>query len=272
MSWIKKIRHPSHILSVGEMVETVVLNLDVENQRISLGLKQTEPNPWSLLKEKYKKGSRIKGVIRNITDFGVFVGIEEGIDGLVHISDVSWTQKIKHPSELYKKGDVVEAVVLNIDEESGKFSLGIKQLENDPWDAIPEKFRMGDHVKGKVTNVTDFGIFLEIEEGIEALIHISEISDDKVDNIRGFAKADDILEAEIIHIDPRERKIGLSIRALKQSQDKAAMDAFISQKKEDKPRIKDDWKQDLRDFSKTLGLGNSKDRQPDENEKEKKQS
>jgi small subunit ribosomal protein S1 len=206
------------------------------------------------LKEKYQKGSRISGVIRNITDFGVFVGIEEGIDGLVHISDISWTQKIKHPGELYKKGDVVEAVVLNIDEDSNKFSLGIKQLENDPWDAIPERYKVGDHVKGKVTNVTDFGIFLEIEEGIEGLIHISEISDEKVDNIRACAQVDDTLEAEIIHIDPRDRKIGLSIRALKKSQDKAAMDAFLSQKDDDKPRIEDDWKQDLRDFSKTLGL------------------
>jgi small subunit ribosomal protein S1 len=226
-----------------------------------LGLKQIEPNPWFLLKEKYQKGSRIQGVIRNITDFGIFVGIEEGIDGLVHISDISWTQKIKHPGELYKKGDVVEAVVLNIDEESNKFSLGIKQLENDPWDAIPERYKAGDHVKGKVTNVTDFGIFLEIEEGIEGLIHISEISDEKVENIRAFAQVDDVLDAEIIHIDPRDRKIGLSVRALKKSQDKAAMDAFLSQKNDDKPKVEDDWKQDLRDFSKTLGLATPKNDQ-----------
>ena len=261
MSWIKKVRHPSHILSIGDIVETVVLNLDVENQRISLGLKQTEPNPWSLLKEKYQKGSRIKGLIRNITDFGIFVGIEEGIDGLVHISDLSWTQKVKHPGELYKKGDEIEAVVLNIDEESNKFSLGIKQLENDPWDGIPDKYKAGDHVKGKVTNVTDFGIFLEIEEGIEGLIHISEISDEKVESIRSFAKVEDILETEIIHIDTRDRKIGLSIRALKHSQDKAAMDAFLSQKNEEKPVVEDDWKQELRDFSKTLVLSNSKNEQ-----------
>lgn len=261
MSWVKKIRHPSHILSIGDIVETVVLNLDLENKRISLGLKQTEPNPWSLLKEKYHKGSRIKGSIRNITDFGIFIGIEEGVDGLVHISDISWTQKVKHPGELYKKGDEIEAVVLNIDEENSKFSLGIKQLENDPWDAIPEKYKTGDHIKGRVTNVTDFGIFLEIEEGIEGLIHISEISDEKVENIRGFAKVEDVLEAEIIHIDPRDRKIGLSIRALKQSLDKAAMDAFISQKNEDKPVVEDDWKQDLRDISKTLSLAHSKDDQ-----------
>ncbi|MEW6443291.1 MAG: 30S ribosomal protein S1 [bacterium] len=257
MSWVKKVRHPSQILSVGDTVDAVVLNMDVENQRISLGLKQTEPNPWRLLKEKYQKGSRIRGVVRNITDFGIFVGIEEGIDGLVHISDLSWTQKVKHPSELYNKGDEIEAVVLNIDEESNKFSLGIKQLDNDPWDEIPRRYRIGDTVKGRVTNITDFGVFLEIEQGIEGLIHISELSEDKVKDIRSFAAIDDTLEAEIIHLDSRERKIGLSIRALKRAQDKAAMDAYLSQKEEERPKAaEEDWKQDLRDLSRTLELRN----------------
>jgi small subunit ribosomal protein S1 len=253
MSWVKKIRHPSQILSVQDMIEAVVLNLDVENQRISLGLKQTEPNPWAVLKEKYPKGSRITGVIRNITDFGIFVGIEDGIDGLVHISDLSWTHKIKHPSEMYKKGDEIDAVVLNIDEESNKFSLGIKQLEKDPWDEIPERYRLGDLVKGNVTNVTDFGIFLEIEKGIEGLIHISELSDDRVEDIRNFTAVGHDLEAKIIHLDPRERKIGLSIKALKKDQEKADMDAFLSQK-EEPYRVEEDWKQELRDLSKTLDL------------------
>jgi len=253
MSWVKKIRHPSQILSVQDTIEAVVLNLDVENQRISLGLKQTEPNPWAVLKEKYPKGSRITGVIRNITDFGIFVGIEDGIDGLVHISDLSWTHKIKHPSEKYKKGDEIDAVVLNIDEESNKFSLGIKQLEKDPWDEIPERYRLGDLVKGSVTNVTDFGIFLELEKGIEGLIHISELSDDRVEDIRNFTAVGDDLEAKIIHLDPRERKIGLSIKALKKDQEKADMDAFLSQK-EEPYRVEEDWKQELRDLSKTLDL------------------
>lgn len=256
MSWVKKIRHPSQILSVGDTVEAVVLNLDVENQRISLGLKQTEPNPWKLLKEKYQKGSRVRGVVRNITDFGIFVGIEEGIDGLVHISDISWTQKVKHPSELFNKGDEIEAVVLNIDEENNKFSLGIKQLENDPWDDIPRRYHVGDTVHGRVTNITDFGVFLEIEQGIEGLIHISELSDEKVQNIRTFAAIGDTLEAEIIHLDPRERKIGLSIKALKKAQEKAAMDAYLSQKEEDRPKAEEDWKQGLRDLSRTLELRN----------------
>lgn len=256
MSWVKKIRHPSQILSVDDSVEAAVLNLDVDNQRISLGLKQTEPNPWRLLKQKYQKGSRIKGVIRNITDFGIFVGIEEGIDGLVHISDISWTQKIKHPSEMYNKGDEIEAVVLNIDEESNKFSLGIKQLDNDPWDEIPRRYRVGDLVKGRVTNITDFGIFLELEQGIEGLIHISELSDEKIKDIRSFAAVGDSLETEIIHLDPRERKIGLSIKALKRAQEKAAMDAYLSQKEDEQPRSQEDWKQGLRDLSRTLELRN----------------
>ena len=254
MSWIKKIRHPSQILSVGDMVECAVLNLDVENQRISLGLKQTEPNPWRLLKDKYPKGSRIVGTIRNITDFGIFVGIEEGIDGLVHISDISWTHKIKHPGEIYKKGDEIEAVVLNIDEESNKFSLGIKQLEKDPWDDIPQRYKVNDIVKGNITNVTDFGVFLEIEKGIEGLIHISELSEDRVEDIRNFATVGDELEAKIIHLDPRERKIGLSIKALKKAKEKAAMDAFLSQKEETVVAGEEDWKQDLRDLSRTWEL------------------
>jgi small subunit ribosomal protein S1 len=273
MSWVKKIRHPSQILSVGDTVEAVVLNLDVENQRISLGLKQTEPNPWKLLKEKYQKGSRVRGVVRNITDFGIFVGIEEGIDGLVHISDISWTQKIKHPSELFNKGDEIEAVVLNIDEENNKFSLGIKQLENDPWDDIPHRYHVGDTVKGRVTNITDFGIFLEIEQGIEGLIHISELSDEKVQNIRTFAAIGDTLETEIIHLDPRERKIGLSIKALKKAQEKAAMDAYLSKKEEDRPKAEEDWKQGLRDLSKTLELRSlEQKKEPDQSRPESDES
>lgn len=253
MSWVKKIRHPSQILSVQDRVEAVVLNLDVENQRISLGLKQTEPNPWAVLKERYPKGSRIQGTIRNITDFGIFVGIEEGIDGLVHISDLSWTHKVKHPSEIYKKGEEIEAVVLNIDEDSNKFSLGIKQLEKDPWDEIPDRYKLGDMVKGNVTNVTDFGIFLEIEKGIEGLIHISELSDERVEDIRHFTDVGEELEAKIIHLDPRERKIGLSIKAMKRDQEKADMDAFLSQR-EEPYRVEEDWKQELRDLSRTLDL------------------
>ena len=228
MSWTKKIRHPSQIVNVADIVETVVLNLDIENQRISLGLKQTETNPWVLIKETYPVGSVIKGKVRNITDFGIFIGIEEGIDGLVHISDLSWSQKVKHPGELFKKGDEVEAKVLNIDIDNERFSLGIKQLEKDPWVQIPQKYKSGDHVQGKVTNVTDFGIFVEFEPGIEGLIHISEVSQQKIKDIHMFAKVGENLTAEIISLDPAERKIGLSIKAFERSAEKADMDAFLA--------------------------------------------
>ena len=177
MSWTRKVRHPSQIVAVGDVVETLVLNLDVTKKRISLGLKQVEPNPWDIIEEKYPVGTVIEGKIKNITDFGIFIGIDEGIDGLVHISDISWTVRIKHPSEVYKKGQEVQAVVLNIDKDNERFSLGIKQLTTDPWDEIPEKYKPGTRVTGTVTNVTDFGIFVELEEGIEGLVHVSEISD-----------------------------------------------------------------------------------------------
>ncbi len=232
MSWTKKIKHPSQILTVGETVEAVVLDLDIPRKRISLGLKQTEPNPWSLIEEKYPKDTVIEGKIKNITDFGIFIGIDEGIDGLVHISDISWTQKIKHPGEMYKKGQLVKAVVLSIDKENERFSLGIKQLEPDPWENVVRKYRRGQVVKGTVTNVTDFGVFLEIEKGVEGLIHVSEISKDKVDNLKEFAKLGDDLEVLIISIDRRSRKIGLSIRDLKEVEDQRDLQEYIAREEQ----------------------------------------
>lgn len=232
MSWTKKIKHPSQILTVGEMVEAVVLDLDIPRKRISLGLKQTEPNPWSLIEEKYPKDTVIEGKIKNITDFGIFIGIDEGIDGLVHISDISWTQKIKHPGEMYKKGQLLKAVVLSIDKENERFSLGIKQLEPDPWENVVRKYRRGQVVKGTVTNVTDFGVFLEIEKGVEGLIHVSEISKDKVDNLKEFAKLGDDLEVLIISIDRRSRKIGLSIRDLKEVEDQRDLQDYIAREEQ----------------------------------------
>ena len=172
MSWTRKVRHPSQIVKVGDEIEAMVMNIDTGNKRISLGLKQVEPNPWDVIGERYPVGTTIEGRIKNITDFGVFIGIDEGIDGLVHISDISWTKRIKHPSELYKKGQTVQAVVLNIDKENERFSLGIKQLTSDPWDEVPSKYKPGTRVTGTVTNVTDFGVFVELEEGIEGLIDV----------------------------------------------------------------------------------------------------
>jgi len=180
MYWTREIKHPSKILSLGEIINILVLEVNPEAKRISLSLKQTTHNPWEKLKEKYAPGTVVKGTVRNITNFGLFVGIEEGIDGLVHVSDISWKHRVSHPSEYYKKGQLVEAVVLAVDVENEKFSLGIKQIEKNPWEDLAEKYPVGSNVTGKITNFTDFGIFVEIEEGIEGLVHISEISQKRV--------------------------------------------------------------------------------------------
>lgn len=214
MSWTKRVKHPSKILNVGDQVEAVVLDIDPAAKRIALGMKQIEPNPWTLLEDKYPIGSVIKGQIRNVTDFGIFVGVEEGIDGLVHVSDISWTQRIKHPGEIFKKGDEVEAVVLNIDVENERFSLGIKQLHQDPWDTLAERMPIGSVVKGKVTKVTDFGAFVEIEEGIEGLVHVSELREERVEKPSDVVKEGDELEVKIIDINSVDRKIALSAKAV----------------------------------------------------------
>jgi small subunit ribosomal protein S1 len=220
MSWTAKIRHPSKIVSVGNAVEAVVLNLNKENKRISLGMKQVEPNPWDVIGEKYPVGTTIQGKIKNITDFGLFIGIDEGIDGLVHISDLSWTKRIKHPSELYKKGQEIQAIVLNIDKENERFSLGVKQLSPDPWEEIPQRYPVGSTVLGTVTNVTDFGLFVEIEEGIEGLVHVSEISKEKIKSPLGLFKEGQELSAKVVNIGKEERKIGLSIKRLEEQEEK----------------------------------------------------
>jgi len=212
MSWTAKIRHPSKVVSVGDMVEAVVLNLNKENKRISLGMKQVEPNPWDVIGEKYPVGTTIQGKIKNITDFGLFIGIDEGIDGLVHISDLSWTKRIKHPSELYKKGEEIQAIVLNIDQDNERFSLGVKQLSPDPWEEIPNRYPVGSTVVGTVTNVTDFGLFVEIEEGIEGLVHVSEISKEKIKTPVGLFQEGQELSAKVVNIGKEERKIGLSLK------------------------------------------------------------
>jgi small subunit ribosomal protein S1 len=213
MSWTKRIKHPSKVVNVGQHVEAVVLDIDVSNRRISLGMKQVEPNPWSQLKEKYPINSRITGKVRNITDFGIFVGIEEGIDGLVHISDISWVQRVKHPSELFSEGQEVEAVVTNIDEQNQRFSLSIKDLDQDPWaNHIPARYREGSVAQGVVKKLTEFGAFIELEQGIEGLVHISEISDDRVDNPSDELKEGQEVHVRVINLDAEKRQLGLSIR------------------------------------------------------------
>jgi small subunit ribosomal protein S1 len=231
MSWTAKIRHPSKVVSVGDVVEAVVLNLNKENKRISLGMKQVEPNPWDVIGEKYPVGTTIQGKIKNITDFGLFIGIDEGIDGLVHISDLSWTKRIKHPSELYKKGEEIQAIVLNIDKENERFSLGVKQLNPDPWEEIPSRYPVGSSVVGTVTNVTDFGLFVEIEEGIEGLVHVSEISKEKIKTPVGLFQEGQEVTAKVVNIGKEERKIGLSLKRLEESEEKGDYYEYVDSPK-----------------------------------------
>jgi len=228
MSWTRKIRHPSKVVSVGEVVETVVLDIKPENRRISLGMKQVVPNPWDIISEKYPVGTTIEGKIKNITDFGLFIGIGEGIDGLVHISDISWTKRIKHPSEIYKKGDVVQAIVLDIEKEHERFSLGIKQLQEDPWKTVAERYEVGKEITGTVTNLTDFGVFVEIEEGIEGLVHVSEISKEKIKTPIGKFSIGDVITAKVMNINSQERRIGLSIKRLEMESEQSLLSEYVN--------------------------------------------
>jgi small subunit ribosomal protein S1 len=213
MSWTKKVKHPSKILNIGDTVDAVILDVDLKQRRLSLGLKQTEPNPWVLIGEKYQVGSRITGKVRNLTDFGAFVEVEEGIDGLIHISDLSWTRRIKHPSEVLKKGDTVEAMILKIDAENQRLSLGLKQLGPNVWDDFFAHHKVGDSIIGRIVRLTDFGAFVEIAEGVEGLVHVSELADERVEHPKDRFSVDQMVRAKVIKMDPAERKIGLSIKA-----------------------------------------------------------
>jgi len=226
MSWSKRVKHPSKILNVGDTVDAMVLGVDPQARRISLGLKQVETNPWHELAEKYPVGTRLTGRVRNLTEFGAFVEVEEGIDGLIHISDMSWSKRLKHPSEILKKGDKVEAMVLNIDAENQRLSLGLKQLATDIWDDFFAHHHVGDTVEGKVVRMTNFGAFVELAEGIEGLIHVSEFDDSHGEKID--LKVDQTYPMKIIKLSPAERKIGLSIRAMKQDEFRADWEAYAS--------------------------------------------
>ncbi len=227
MSWSKRTVHPSKVVNVGDTVEVQVLGVDEGNRRISLGLKQTEPNPWTELVGKHPVGSSVHGKVKSITDFGVFLEIEPGIDGLVHISDLSWTKKIRHPSELCKKGDELDAIVLGVDVENERVSLGLKQLAGDPWTSIGERYPLNSKVHGKVSSVADFGVFVELEEGIEGLIHISQLSNERVDKPSSLFKVDDPVEALVVQLEPKERRIGLSVKALKAHEEREEMQAYL---------------------------------------------
>jgi len=227
MSWTRKIRHPSKVVSVGDEVDAVVLDIKPDNRRISLGMKQVVPNPWDVITEKYPVGTTIEGKIKNITDFGLFIGIDEGIDGLVHISDISWTKRIKHPSELYKKGDTVQAIVLDIEKAQERFSLGVKQLQDDPWKTVAERYETGKEITGTITNVTDFGIFVELEEGIEGLVHVSEISKEKIKTPIGRYNLSDVITARVMNINSEERRIALSIKRLDEEDDQVLLSEYL---------------------------------------------
>ena len=211
MSWNKRIRHASKVVSVGEIIEAVVLNVDREGRRISLGIKQTEPNPWETIEERYPVGELVEGRVRNLTDFGAFVSIEEGIDGLIHVSDLSWTQ-VKDPTEVLRKGQKVEVKVLSVDKDQERLSLGLKQLTPDPWETVTDRYNLGDYVEGRVVKVTNFGAFAELEEGIEGLVHVSELATSKVANPKDIVDERDTVRAKIIKIDLENRKIGLSVK------------------------------------------------------------
>jgi small subunit ribosomal protein S1 len=219
MSWTQRVKHPSKVVAIGDNVEVVVLDVDRANKRISLGMRQAEPNPWNFIEERYPVGTRVEGRVRNLADFGAFVELEEGIDGLIHISDMSWTKRVRHPSEILKKGEKVEAIVLHVDKANHRISLGLKQIQQDPWQAaVPEKYRVGIDVKGKVVRTTDFGAFVELEEGVEGLLHVSELAYDRVNKPEDVVHVGQELTLKVIKLDPEERKIGLSLRAFLEGQ------------------------------------------------------
>jgi small subunit ribosomal protein S1 len=222
MSWTKRITKPAEMLKVGQELDAVVLGIQKEEQKISLGLRQLEPNPWDMVRHNYPMGARVRGKVRNMTTYGAFIELEEGIDGMVHVSDMSWTRKVNHPSEVLKKGDEVDAIVLDVDPTQQRISLGMKQLATDPWSDIDAHFRVGDVVQGTITKITSFGAFVELKDGIDGLVHISQISEDRVEKIKDVLKAGQAVSARVVKIDREERRLGLSIKAANYSAEQLA--------------------------------------------------
>ncbi len=228
LTWSKRLKHPSEVVSVGDVIEGIVLKIDHQRRRIHLGLKQIEPDPWDVIAEKYPVGSVIEGKVKNVTDFGVFVEVFEGIDGLVHVSDISWTKRVKHPKDAFKKGEVIKVKVLSIDKKAEKIALGIKQLQPDPWEEVPQKFPLGSVVSGEITHITDFGMFVEVEDGIEGLVHISEASLEKIKKLSDKFQVGDKVRAKVIKVDPEKRKLGLSIRQILEEEEKKSLYKYSS--------------------------------------------
>ena len=222
MSWTKRITKPSELLKVGQELDAVVLGIQKDDQKISLGLRQLEPNPWDMVRHNYPIGARVRGKVRNMTTYGAFIELEEGIDGMVHVSDMSWTRKVNHPTEVLKKGDEVDAIVLDVDPSQQRISLGMKQIAVDPWTDIDSFFKIGDVVQGKVTKITSFGAFVELKDNIDGLVHISQISEDRIEKVKDVLKPDQVVTARVIKIDRDERRLGLSIKAANYSTDQLA--------------------------------------------------
>jgi len=231
MSWTKRINHPNQVVAPGDEIEVVVLEIKKEKQEISLGMKQVEVNPWTQVENKYPIGTHIEGKVRNLTNYGAFVEIEDGIDGLLHVADMSWTRKVIHPSEMVKKGDALRAVVLTVDQERKRIALGIKQLEEDPWvRKIPEKYEVGTIVPGEVTKITNFGVFVKLEDDLEGLLHISELANRKVTTPEEVVKVGDEVAVKIIKIDPEQRKIGLSLKDVGYEERENVLEAYRERK------------------------------------------
>jgi small subunit ribosomal protein S1 len=236
MAWTRRNVAPSRIVSKGDEIEAIVLEISKEDKRISLGIKQLQQNPWELLEQKYPVGTKIMGRIRNLTNFGAFVEIEEGIDGLIHTSDLSWTDRGSNPQEVLKEGEEVEVVVLQIDASERRVSLGLKQTQPDPWDEVPEKYKVGSVVRGKIVNLTSFGAFTKLEEGIDGLIHISEIADRRIERPEEVVSVGDELDVKVINLDPKGRRIGLSLKAAIADQERASMPQEQQQERQERPR------------------------------------
>jgi len=225
LSWTKRISKPSEVLKVGDEIEAVVLGIQKDDQKISLSVRQLDPNPWDMVRHNYPVGARVRGKVRNLTSYGAFVELEEGIDGMVHVSDMSWTRKVNHPSEVVKKGDEIDALVLDVDPSQQRISLGMKQLTNDPWDEIDTHYKIGDVVTGTVSKITSYGAFVELKEGIDGLVHISQISEERVEKVKDVLKTGDEITARVIKIDRDERRIGLSIKAAAYDEEQFAAEA-----------------------------------------------
>jgi small subunit ribosomal protein S1 len=239
MSWTKKVKHPSKLLTTGTYIDAVILDVDLKQRRLSLGLKQIEPNPWDLIAQKYEVGSRIQGTVRNLTDFGAFVEVEEGVDGLIHISDLSWTKRVKHPSEILKKGDTVEAVILKIEAENQRLSLGLKQLAPNVWDEFFDTHNLGDTVPGRISRLADFGVFVEIAEGVEGLVHVSELASERIEHPRDRFEEGQGVHAKIIKMDSFERKIGLSIKEAQADEERSELSSYMESGSQGSVRIGD---------------------------------